>query len=127
MCGFESRPWHQTNENDWRGVRVVDGATLERLCGRKSTGGSNPPPSAHVAYRVLEGAILFAETGFLTGVAVFLAGAGVALFFVTTVVAFFGAGRAAGLDVGFGTGFFDGDDAMRGVSLGAGDAGGGTP
>ena len=34
------------NENDWRGVRVVDGATLERLCGRKSTGGSNPPLSA---------------------------------------------------------------------------------
>ena len=33
---------------DWRGVRVVDGATLERLCGRKSTGGSNPPPSASV-------------------------------------------------------------------------------
>ena len=32
--------------HDWRGVRVVDGATLERLCGRKSTGGSNPPPSA---------------------------------------------------------------------------------
>ena len=25
---------------------MVDGATLERLCGRKSTGGSNPPPSA---------------------------------------------------------------------------------
>ena len=33
--------------NDWRGVRVVDGATLERLCGRKSTGGSNPPLSAN--------------------------------------------------------------------------------
>ena len=32
---------------DWRGVRVVDGATLERLCGRKSTGGSNPPLSAN--------------------------------------------------------------------------------
>ena len=27
---------------------MVDGATLERLCGRKSTGGSNPPPSATV-------------------------------------------------------------------------------
>ena len=26
---------------------MVDGATLERLCGRKSTGGSNPPPSAN--------------------------------------------------------------------------------
>ncbi len=36
----------RANGNDWRGVRVVDGATLERLCGRKSTGGSNPPPSA---------------------------------------------------------------------------------
>ena len=33
--------------NDWRGVRVVDGATLERLCGGNSTGGSNPPPSAN--------------------------------------------------------------------------------
>ena len=32
--------------NDWRGVRVVDGATLERLCGGNSTGGSNPPLSA---------------------------------------------------------------------------------
>ena len=31
---------------DWRGVRVVDGATLERLCGGNSTGGSNPPLSA---------------------------------------------------------------------------------
>ena len=29
-----------------RGVRVVDGATLERLCGGNSTGGSNPPLSA---------------------------------------------------------------------------------
>ncbi len=34
--------------NDWRGVRVVDGATLERLCGGNSTGGSNPPLSATV-------------------------------------------------------------------------------
>ena len=42
----------QANENhDWRDVRVVDGATLERLCGRKSTGGSNPPPSASVKRR----------------------------------------------------------------------------
>ena len=31
---------------NWRGVRVVDGATLERLCGRKSTEGSNPSLSA---------------------------------------------------------------------------------
>ena len=30
----------------WRDVRVVDGATLERLCGGNSTGGSNPSPSA---------------------------------------------------------------------------------
>ncbi len=29
---------------------MVDGATLERLCGRKSTGGSNPPPSASHFY-----------------------------------------------------------------------------
>ena len=32
-----------------RGVRVVDGATLERLCGGNSTGGSNPPLSAIMA------------------------------------------------------------------------------
>ena len=42
-CGRQAL---QTDDGDWRGVRVVDGATLERLCGRKSTGGSNPPPSA---------------------------------------------------------------------------------
>ena len=34
-----------------RDVRVVDGATLERLCGRKSTGGSNPPLSASLWQR----------------------------------------------------------------------------
>ena len=28
---------------------MVDGATLERLCGGNSTGGSNPPPSANVS------------------------------------------------------------------------------
>ena len=39
--------------NDWRGVRVVDGATLERLCGRKSTGGSNPPPSAKLFFGII--------------------------------------------------------------------------
>ena len=37
----------QAMKNDWKGVRVVDGATLERLCGRKSTAGSNPAPSAN--------------------------------------------------------------------------------
>ena len=41
-------PLAPDGRSDWRGVRVVDGATLERLCGRKSTGGSNPPPSASV-------------------------------------------------------------------------------
>ena len=35
---------------------MVDGATLERLCGRKSTGGSNPPPSAkHFSLILLAG------------------------------------------------------------------------
>ena len=43
-CGWQAG---QTGGKPWRGVRVVDGATLERLCGRKSTGGSNPPPSAN--------------------------------------------------------------------------------
>ena len=67
-CGFESRSWHplslEVTEgkfgfirrfNDWRGVRVVDGATLERLCGRKSTGGSNPPLSAKQSINVYKG------------------------------------------------------------------------
>ena len=34
---------------------MVDGATLERLCGRKSTGGSNPPPSASIFRLCLRG------------------------------------------------------------------------
>ena len=72
-CGFESRSWHQPSLlrsygwqaerertcNDWRGVRVVDGATLERLCGRKSTGGSNPPPSASVKCLILAAGMVF--------------------------------------------------------------------
>ena len=47
-CGATAGKPSIANErnNDWRGVRVVDGATLERLCGGNSTGGSNPPPSA---------------------------------------------------------------------------------
>ena len=43
----------QTEQSRRRGVRVVDGATLERLCGRKSTGGSNPPPSANAKGLIL--------------------------------------------------------------------------
>ena len=48
-CGATAGKPSIANErnNDWRGVRVVDGATLERLCGGNSTGGSNPPPSAN--------------------------------------------------------------------------------
>ena len=38
---------------------MVDGATLERLCGRKSTGGSNPPPSANCFRLILLGESFF--------------------------------------------------------------------
>ena len=54
-CGATAGKPSIANErnNAWRGVRVVDGATLERLCGGNSTGGSNPPPSANIGGKEL--------------------------------------------------------------------------
>ena len=38
----------------WNDVRVADSATLERLCARKGTEGSNPSRSAKICGRVCE-------------------------------------------------------------------------
>ena len=53
-CGWQAARCGRT-KNDWKGVRVVDGATLERLSGGNSTGGSNPPPSASDFHLILLG------------------------------------------------------------------------
>src|SRR5690554_4919378 len=37
----------------WRDVRVVEGARLEGVCARESTGGSNPPLSVKLAKTVI--------------------------------------------------------------------------